>query len=594
MLLSLFLHDWIALFFLQNVRQANLTTEEANDARGAENVTELSSEEMRVEDCTNKVESSDFGLQNHHKYTDADKLELQNREIDISYILDTPIEKETNGRNSEKISESTEELIHQTFEISEENKAAVVTGTNMLQSCAGPQEQLKHQLAELGEEKQAGGIADTNTEKPYIAPVQEIIDKSETEDISSADCLEEENSLRTNQEKLKEGENSEVKTDENIDRGDEFQSIMMLKGVEKDDHKQHIKHNTCAVMDTEEQNEDSPAGEQTSKKLEGLEKVDIDDNNNINHQRTETNLSEEATESKSECVAMEIKTPIKEEEQEEDLRETTGEDSSNNTTQVQKEEETTMSEPERKSLEPFGSERKTAAGFGEMITCNETKVTEHFTSLKSVTVSEKEMDDMVSNESNTTKQIQEQAAYPLLTLEREETIPTSSTDANGTPKDSITPHVELGAEAKNIQYMQEKCKISETEQHQENYENKKEVECDSKEVPEESISRETQAKATLSDLVHVSTKEASKIEEDFAEEREGSDREEEGIQKTRDESSSEDPVIVEISKDADIKVPPKKHQNILSGVGSKVKHSIAKVKKAITGKSSQTKPSSPK
>lgn len=44
----------------------------------------------------------------------------------------------------------------------------------MLQSCAGPQEQLKHQLAELGEEKQAGGIADTNTEKPYIAPVQEV------------------------------------------------------------------------------------------------------------------------------------------------------------------------------------------------------------------------------------------------------------------------------------------------------------------------------------------------------------------------------------------------------------------------------------
>uniref|UniRef100_M1AY92 Microtubule-associated protein futsch n=3 Tax=Solanum TaxID=4107 RepID=M1AY92_SOLTU len=379
-------------------------------------------------------------------------------------------------------------------------------------------------------------------------------------------------------------------------------------------------------MDTEEKNEDSPAGEQTSEKLEELEKIDIDDNNNINHQSTETNLPEEATESKSECVTMEIKTPIKEEEQEEDLRETTSEDSSNNnTTQVQKEEETTISEPERVSLEPFGSERKTAASSGEMITCNETnkihevrvenapgaqvgrvpeektrgeqeKVTEHFTSLKSVTVSEKEiaMDNMVSNESNTTKQIHEQAAYPLLTLEREETIPTSSTDANGTPKDSITPHMELGAEAKNIQYMQEKCKTSETEQHQENYENKKEVECDSKEVPEESISRETQAKAALSDLVHVSTKETSKIEEDFAEEREGNDREEEGIQKKREVSSSEDPVIVEISRDADIKVPPKKHQNILSGVGSKVKHSIAKVKKAITGKSSQTKPSSPK
>lgn len=62
MLLSLFLHDWIALFFLQNVRQANLTTEEANDARGAENVTELSSEEMRVEDCTNKVNEQELKM----------------------------------------------------------------------------------------------------------------------------------------------------------------------------------------------------------------------------------------------------------------------------------------------------------------------------------------------------------------------------------------------------------------------------------------------------------------------------------------------------------------------------------------------------
>lgn len=292
---------------------------------------------------------------------------------------------------------------------------------------------------------------------------------------------------------------------------------------------------------------------------------------------------------------------------------------------MQKEEGTTISEPERGTLEPFGSERNTA-GSGEIITCNETKeiqkevkienassaqarreqdekttdeeeeITEHSTSLKSVEVSEKEiaMDNIVSNESNITKQIQDQASYPLLTLEREQTVPTSSTDASGMPKDSIIPHVQQGAEAKSLQYMQEKCKTSETEQHQENYENKKEVECDSKEAPEDSRSRETQAKAALPDLVHVSVKETSKMEENFAEESEDNDREEEGIQHTREVSSSEDPVIVEISRDADIKVPHKKHQNILSGVGSKVKHSIAKVKKAITGKSSQTKPSSPK
>ncbi|KAJ7974620.1 titin [Quillaja saponaria] len=43
----------------------------------------------------------------------------------------------------------------------------------------------------------------------------------------------------------------------------------------------------------------------------------------------------------------------------------------------------------------------------------------------------------------------------------------------------------------------------------------------------------------------------------------------------------------------DIKVKHKKSQNILSGVGSKVKHSISKVKKAITGKSSHPKTQSP-
>ncbi|GFP93451.1 hypothetical protein PHJA_001489500 [Phtheirospermum japonicum] len=64
----------------------------------------------------------------------------------------------------------------------------------------------------------------------------------------------------------------------------------------------------------------------------------------------------------------------------------------------------------------------------------------------------------------------------------------------------------------------------------------------------------------------------------------------------KDESSelcSEAPVMVDIG-DADAKVAHKKSHNILSGVGSKVKHSIAKVKKAITGKSSHPKPPSPK
>lgn len=48
-------------------------------------------------------------------------------------------------------------------------------------------------------------------------------------------------------------------------------------------------------------------------------------------------------------------------------------------------------------------------------------------------------------------------------------------------------------------------------------------------------------------------------------------------------------VIVESSKDIDVKAHHKKSHNILSGVGSKVKHSISKVKRAITGKSSHPK-----
>ncbi|KAK4785150.1 hypothetical protein SAY86_001839 [Trapa natans] len=54
-------------------------------------------------------------------------------------------------------------------------------------------------------------------------------------------------------------------------------------------------------------------------------------------------------------------------------------------------------------------------------------------------------------------------------------------------------------------------------------------------------------------------------------------------------SEHDTPVMVEPSKDNDGKANHKKSHNILSGVGSKVKNSISKVKKAITGKSSHSK-----
>lgn len=72
------------------------------------------------------------------------------------------------------------------------------------------------------------------------------------------------------------------------------------------------------------------------------------------------------------------------------------------------------------------------------------------------------------------------------------------------------------------------------------------------------------------------------------------DEEGEGHKQQRAESGDDATVIVEASRDVDVKAAHKKSHNILSGVGSKVKHSIAKVKKVITGKSSRPKPSSPK
>ncbi|XP_071906418.1 uncharacterized protein [Coffea arabica] len=75
---------------------------------------------------------------------------------------------------------------------------------------------------------------------------------------------------------------------------------------------------------------------------------------------------------------------------------------------------------------------------------------------------------------------------------------------------------------------------------------------------------------------------------------EAKDEEGEEDKQQREELGYDHPVIVEASRDIHVKASPKKSHSILSGVGSKVKHSIAKVKKAITGKSSHPKPSSPK
>ncbi|KAL3833129.1 hypothetical protein ACJIZ3_007865 [Penstemon smallii] len=153
----------------------------------------------------------------------------------------------------------------------------------------------------------------------------------------------------------------------------------------------------------------------------------------------------------------------------------------------------------------------------------------------------------------------------------------------------------------------EKLSPSKTEQE--------ETKCGHEEKPNDETEKSMEDTApTLSELLQVSTKETTPIADhcttekeqvihkvELQEERsheeaktdEEKDDEECSSEHKKSDSGSEAPVMVEAA-DADVKVTPKKPHNILSGVGSKVKHSIAKVKKAITGKSSHPKPTSPK
>jgi len=105
----------------------------------------------------------------------------------------------------------------------------------------------------------------------------------------------------------------------------------------------------------------------------------------------------------------------------------------------------------------------------------------------------------------------------------------------------------------------------------------------------QSSTREMQVGGDLTEETRVEGEKAKSDEEKEEEE------EEEGEEHKKIDSGSDAPVMVEASRDiVDVKVASKKHYNILSGVGSKVKNSISKVKKAITGKSSHPKQHSPK
>ncbi|KAL0866667.1 hypothetical protein Bca101_045785 [Brassica carinata] len=94
----------------------------------------------------------------------------------------------------------------------------------------------------------------------------------------------------------------------------------------------------------------------------------------------------------------------------------------------------------------------------------------------------------------------------------------------------------------------------------------------------------------VTDKTEVATTEPRIHEEAKAEEGEDED----GDEHKDDKTSPDSIVMVEAKDTVSIIKTQKKSHGILSGVGSKVKHSISKVKKALTGKSSHpTKPSSP-
>ena len=137
-----------------------------------------------------------------------------------------------------------------------------------------------------------------------------------------------------------------------------------------------------------------------------------------------------------------------------------------------------------------------------------------------------------------------------------------------------------------------------------------------KEVASDSGGRKTgteSAVISLSELMQSSKEETTQVAEhkekeptksmkeaEHSQTREGKDEEEEEEHEHEEGEHDEEedhpdaPILVQASKDIDAKAGRKKSHGIFSGVGSKVKHSISKVKKAITGKSthSKTQPSS--
>ncbi|XP_024029532.1 titin isoform X3 [Morus notabilis] len=85
------------------------------------------------------------------------------------------------------------------------------------------------------------------------------------------------------------------------------------------------------------------------------------------------------------------------------------------------------------------------------------------------------------------------------------------------------------------------------------------------------------------------TKNGREAEKTKTDEEEEEEEEDEHEHEHEEADHPDAPILVQTSKDIDTKVGRKKSHGLFSGVGSKVKHSISKVKKVIIGKSSHSK-----
>ncbi|KAJ0255139.1 A-kinase anchor-like protein [Hirschfeldia incana] len=163
--------------------------------------------------------------------------------------------------------------------------------------------------------------------------------------------------------------------------------------------------------------------------------------------------------------------------------------------------------------------------------------------------------------------------------------------------DKLSPVSETPPKQADEVPTQQKREIADDVPKIENLKIAEEVQQKDREDKTETIVKEP-ARKSLSDLIQnvkvTDNTEVATTEPCIEEEAKAEGEDEDGDEHKDDKTSPDSIVMVEAKDTVSIIKTQKKSHGILSGVGSKVKHSISKVKKALTGKSSHpTKPSSP-